>query len=114
MKMDNLKDRISELEAEIARLKAELEKARERERNIDETRRAMLLMLQDLTESQDNLDRARHEWEATFDGISEPLFVHDRDFKIVRANRAYKDMAGGPIKEFSFESQRGVFPGRDG
>ena len=113
MKMDNLKDRISELEAEIARLKAELEKARERERNIDETRRAMLLMLQDLTESQDNLDRARHEWEATFDGISEPLFVHDRDFKIVRANRAYKDMAGMQFKEFIGKPYYEVFPKMD-
>jgi PAS domain S-box-containing protein len=109
-----MENRITELEAEIVRLKSEIEKARERERNIDETRRAMLLMLEDLERSQESLSRAKHEWEAAFDGISDPLFVHDRDFKIVRANRAYAMASGMDIKEITGKVYYEVFPKMEG
>ncbi len=105
-----MNNRIQELEAEIARLKAELEKLRERERDMDETRRAMLFMLQDLTESEDNLSRARNEWEATFDSISDPIFVHDKELKIIRANRAYVEAGGMPFKEVIGKKYFDVFP----
>ena len=105
-----MEDRITELEAEIVRLKSEIEKARERERDVDETRRAMLFMLQDLTESEDNLSRARNEWEATFDSISDPLFVHDKELKIIRANRAYVEAGGMPFKEVIGKKYFDVFP----
>ncbi|MBI3584075.1 MAG: PAS domain S-box protein [Nitrospinae bacterium] len=108
--MSDIENRISELEAEIARLKSELEKARERERNIDETRRAMLFMLEDLERSQESLSRAKNEWEATFNSISDPLFVHDMDFKIVRANRAYAMAAGMDIKEIAGKVYYEIFP----
>ncbi|MBI5750108.1 MAG: PAS domain S-box protein [Nitrospinae bacterium] len=108
--MSEQKDHITELQTEIARLKSELEKSRERERNMDETRRAMLFMLEDLERSQESLSRAKNEWEATFDGISDPLFVHDRDLKIVRANRAYATAAGMDIKEITGKPYYEIFP----
>ena len=109
-----MEDRISELEAEIARLKVEIEKAGGRKRDMDEARRAMLFMIEDLEKSQEFLSRAKHEWEATFDGISDPLFIHDRDFKIVRANRAYEEAGGMPFKEIVGKKYFEVFPKMDG
>jgi two-component system NtrC family sensor kinase len=109
-----MENRITELEAEIARLKAELEKARERERDMDETRRAMLFMLEDLERSQELFLRVKNEWEATFDSISDPLFIHDKEFKIVKANSAYQKMAGMRYKELIGKPYYEIFPKMDG
>src|SRR3990167_1646141 len=64
----------------------------------------------ELKEASEAILRAKNEYEATFDGISDPLFVHDRDFKIVRANRAYAMAAGMDIKELAGKVYYEVFP----
>src|SRR3989338_8488202 len=97
--MDNFKDRITELEAEISRLKVELEKAR-----------AILFMLEDLESSHEFLSRAKTEWEATFDGITDPLFIHDKELKIIRANRAYANASSLSFKEIIGKPYFEVFP----
>jgi len=86
--MESDKDRI------IEELRRELEKARERERDLEETRTAMLYMLEDLNESTERLEQAKREWELTFDSISDPIIMHDKNFRIIRANMAYRDYAG--------------------
>jgi PAS domain S-box-containing protein len=78
----------------IEELKRELERARERARDLEETRTAMLYMLEDLNESTERLEQAKKDWELTFDNISDPIIMHDRNFKIIRANRAYRKHAG--------------------
>lgn len=68
-----------------------------------------------LMESFANLEKAKKEWEATFDSISDPLFIHDREFKIVRANVAYRNAAGAKkFKEFIGRPYYEVFPKMDG
>ncbi|MBI5048925.1 MAG: GAF domain-containing protein [Deltaproteobacteria bacterium] len=108
------KDLITELEAEISRLKAELEKAREQMSDVENSRRAMLFMLEDLNKSTANVMLAKKEWEATFDAISAPLFIHDKEFKIVRTNRAYAEAAGAHFKEFIGKPYYEVFPKMEG
>src|SRR3989304_236052 len=108
--MDNFKDRITELEAEISRLKVELEKAREKERDTEESGRAILFMLEDLESSHEFLSRAKTEWEATFDGITDPLFIHDKELKIIRANRAYANASSLSFKEIIGKPYFEVFP----
>jgi putative nucleotidyltransferase with HDIG domain/PAS domain S-box-containing protein len=108
------KDRITELEAENSRLKAELEKAKEREADYEEARRATLFMLEDVERSRDEIGRAKREWEETFDSISDPLFIHDREFKVVRANMAYAKAAGMDFKEFIGRPYYEVFPKMEG
>src|SRR3972149_5792034 len=88
------KDLITELQSEIASLKSELEKAQEQAQELEKSRRATLFMIEDLNISTAQVKRAKNEWEATFDAISAPLFIHDKQFKIVRANRAYIKAAG--------------------
>src|SRR3990167_9215185 len=108
--MDNFKDRITELEAEISRLKVELEKAKEREKDTEESGRAMLFMLEDLESSHEFLSRAKTEWETTFDGITDPLFIHDKELKIIRANRAYANASSLSFKEIIGKPYFEVFP----
>ena len=115
--MGNMADinHMTELEAENNRLKAELAKALEKERDAEKSSTATLFMLEDLAASRDEISRAKSEWEQTFDSISDPLFIHDSDMKLVRVNRAYltasneekfKDIIGRPYYE--------VFPKMEG
>jgi len=80
----------------------------------EESRRAMLLMLEDLNDSTANIEQAKKEWEHTFDAVTSPVFLHDGNGHIVRANRSYAEYAGMPIKEVIGKPYWQVFPKRDG
>ncbi|MBI5237792.1 MAG: HD domain-containing protein [Deltaproteobacteria bacterium] len=97
----------------IESLKAELEKAKEREKDYMDSRRAMLFLLEDLNESSALMSRAKEQWDATFDAISDPLFIVDNDLNIVRANAAYARYAGKPFKEIIGRPYYRVFPVMD-
>jgi PAS domain S-box-containing protein len=62
----------------------------------------------------DNSTRAKREWETTFDAISSPLFIHDREYRILRANRAYCEAAGMTFLELIGRPYYAVFPKMDG
>ncbi len=63
---------------------------------------------------EEAIERAKKEWEATFDAITDPLFIHDSEFKLVRANSAYQVMAGMEFEEFIGRPYYEVFPKMDG
>jgi len=50
------------------------------------------------------------EWRSLFDAVRDPIFVHDRDFRIVRANLAYAARAGKDIREIVGKRYWEVFP----
>ncbi len=76
-----------------------------------DTRKAMLFMLEDLNENMASIVRAKKQWEATFDAIADPLFIHDAEFRIVQANRAYCAAAAGlPRAKVIGRSYYEVFP----
>ena len=104
------KNRIAELESEISRLKSELEKAQEQAQELEKSRRATLFMIEDLNISTAQVEKAKNEWEATFDSISAPLFIHDKEFKIVRVNMAYRNASGMKFKEFIGKPYYEIFP----
>jgi len=72
---------------------------------------------QDITErkkAEEQIRQGTKEWEDTFDSISDPLFIHDREFRVLKANRAYMEASG-----MSFEGMVGrpyyeVFPKMNG
>ena len=107
--MDNLA-RKDGLLAEIERLKEELAKAREREREFEKTRRAMLYLLEDNNAYSEGLLKSKQEWEATFDSILDPILIHDEDMKILKCNRAYQALSGMPFKEIIGKPYYEVFP----
>ncbi|MBI5587465.1 MAG: GAF domain-containing protein [Deltaproteobacteria bacterium] len=112
--MDDLKKRIQELEEEVRWLNSDLAKAGERAQDLEDTRKAMLFLLEDINESKDDIIKAKNEWESTFDAISDPLFIHDGEMRVIRCNMAYRKAAGVPFKEIVGRPYYEVFPRTDG
>ncbi len=62
---------------------------------------------QRLRAASDGLSRVRGEWEATFDGVHDLVFVTDREGRVLRANSAFAravgarrhELAGRPLSE---------------
>ncbi len=94
----------------IEELRAELEKAKKREQDYTENRKAMLYMLEDLNESAQLIERTKNAWEATFDAITDPLFMHDRDLNIIRANMAYMEYSGKSFHDIMGRPYYTIFP----
>lgn len=77
-------------------------------------RHALLSMLEDLEEDQLKIEHAAREWVATFDAILDPVFLHDADYRILRANRAYAKCAGMPVQEVIGKPYWQVYPKTSG
>lgn len=43
----------------------------------------------------------KHQWQTTFDSISEPLCLTDSQFRILRTNRAFAEAVGKPYRELT-------------
>jgi len=99
--------------AEIGRLRAE-EKLKQHLKKAQETRQSMLFMLEDLNESRARIEKAKQDWEQTFDAVTDPILLHDPVGNIVRANRAYAGCAGLPMQEIIGLPYWQVFPKREG
>jgi len=54
-----------------------------------------------LRTASDGLERARGEWEATFDSLHEMVFVTDRDGRVLRANRSFAKVLGARPHELA-------------
>jgi two-component system NtrC family sensor kinase len=54
-----------------------------------------------LRETQARLATAREEWEATFDGVHEMIYVTDAEMRVVRANRAFAKVVGARPHELA-------------
>ena len=52
----------------------------------------------------------RRAWEDAFDAIREPIFLHDQEFRIVRANHAYAELAGQTFQEIIGRPYWEAFP----
>ena len=55
----------------------------------------------------------KKDWETTFDAISDPIFIHDSELKIVRANMAYKEASGLQWSEIIGRPYYEIFPKMD-
>ncbi|MBI5306977.1 MAG: GAF domain-containing protein, partial [Planctomycetes bacterium] len=108
--LERLKGELVRKDAELQALNSRLQKDKERESEIEDERRAMMYMLEDMNETSGRLETAKREWEATFDAIADPLFIHDKQFKIVRANKAYAEAAGVPLKDITGNLYYELFP----
>jgi diguanylate cyclase (GGDEF)-like protein/PAS domain S-box-containing protein len=47
---------------------------------------------------QEQIVQAKKEWEETFDIINDAITIHDKDFNIIRANKAAEKMLGVPFQ----------------
>ncbi|MDI6744998.1 MAG: PAS domain-containing protein [Thermodesulfovibrionales bacterium] len=60
--------------------------------------------------AEESLKKSKKEREDTFNAITDPVFIHDSDFRIVRANKAYQEAAGMPFEEIIGKPYDEVFP----
>ena len=75
---------------------------------------ALLFMLEDLERSRNQIEQANHEWVAAMDAIADPIFMHDKDYRIMRCNRAYTECAGMSVEAIIGKPYYEVFPKLDG
>ncbi len=54
-----------------------------------------------LRTAQDSLEHAKVEWEATFDSLSEMVFITDREGRVVRVNRSFGKLLGARPHELA-------------
>jgi PAS domain S-box-containing protein len=55
--------------------------------------------------------RSRNEWASTFDSIPDAVFVHDQDYRILRANRAFLERLNLTNEQVSEKTCQAVLPG---
>jgi len=55
---------------------------------------------------------SQREWESTFDAIKEPIFIHDKRFRLHRVNKAYQELSGASFREILGRPYYEVFPRR--
>lgn len=108
--LESLRAEIKKRDFDLLTLSTELENANERILDLEDTRKAMLCMLEDINECTIRIERAKKEWESTFDGISDPIFIHNEELNIIRANKAYAGAANLPFAEIIGKPYYRVFP----
>lgn len=60
-------------------------------KRMQEERERLVQELQNLVQQ---VTRAKREWQATFDAITDPVSIHDKDFRVIRANKAFSEHVG--------------------
>ncbi len=60
------------------------------------------------------IEQAHQQWMTALDAIENPIFLHDKEFRILRANRAYQQRAGIPYQELIGRPYYEIFPKLDG
>ncbi|HET9664132.1 MAG TPA: PAS domain S-box protein, partial [Burkholderiales bacterium] len=98
----SVKDRADQ-SIELVRLRAELAAARAEADSLQ-----ALLNEQELRSRR--IEQARQAWAQTVDALSQPIFMHDDKGCIVRANRAYAERTGMPVKNLMGKVYWKLFP----
>lgn len=70
-------------------------------------------ILADLEAAFTECETIRLEWAQAFDAVPDPMFFHDRDYRILHANQAYVDCAGCELADLVGRVYWEVFPKRD-
>ena len=88
--------------------------ARQEAHYSEQERTALLFMLEDLERSRKKIKQAHYEWISAMDTIHDPIFMHDKNYRVIRSNRAYAERAGMSVKEVVGKLYWEVFPKLDG
>lgn len=57
-----------------------------------------------------NIEQAHEQWMAALDAVSDPIFLHDKNFCILRCNGAYQKLARIPFKQINGQPYYEVYP----
>ncbi|WP_345978867.1 PAS domain S-box protein [Sulfurimonas sp. HSL3-2] len=61
----------------------------------------------------ERVGHAYEEWMSAIDSFEDAIFMHDKDFRILRCNKAYQKYAGIPFREIIGRKYFEVFPKTD-
>lgn len=64
--------------------------------------------------NEEQVEQALQEWVSALDVLDDPIFVHDRECRILRCNRAYQRLAALPFEQIIGQHYFKVFPKSDG
>ncbi len=79
-------------EEKLRKARDELEvRVSERTAELVSTNTRLRLEIADRQQAQKETERVAHEWEETFNSIRDLISIHDRDFRIIRGNKAVAD-----------------------
>jgi len=102
------------VERDITSRKQVEEELRQRIQEADKSRQAMLFMLEDMNDSNARIEQAKQDWVATFDALTDPVFLHDGAGRVVRANLSYAKQAGIPVEACIGKLYWELFPKMEG
>lgn len=71
-------------------------------------------MIEALRRSEAKIRDAHQQWMTALDAIDDPVFLHDREYRVMRSNRAYAERAGMSLQEVIGRPYYEVFPKHDG
>ncbi len=98
-------------DASLAKLgKDPLVQLRQAAGELEERHGALRRMLEEAKQTQQRIEQAKRAWVSAFDAVPDPIFMHDREFRIVRANRAYAERAGLDFPQLLGKPYWEVFP----
>jgi len=111
---EKLRQELQAAQRSVAELQTRLEN-RETENRLraleaEENRSALLFMLEDLEAGRKKIEQAHQEWIAALDVVDDPIFLHDKEFRILRCNKAYQQRAGIPFHEIIGRPYYEIFP----
>ena len=111
---EKLQQELQAAQRTVAELQAKLESRETTHRlttlELEENRSALLFMLEDLEAARKKIEQAHREWMAALDVIADPIFLHDKKFRILRCNKAYQRCAGIPFHEIIGRPYYEIFP----
>jgi PAS domain S-box-containing protein len=70
----------------------------------------LLSAQEDIERSRHQVERAHQEWMAALDVVEDPIFLHDKQLRILRCNKAYQQCAGIPFKQIIGQPYYEIFP----
>lgn len=65
---------------------------------------------QQLARQMHQIENAELQWKVVFDSVSDPIFLHDSEFRILRCNKAYQRCAGIPFNNIIGRPYHEIFP----
>ena len=94
----------------LADLKARLGEAIAHENSHGDTFLTLQTIVAELSDLLCKVEHGEREWRDTFDAVQNPIFVHDQNHRIIRANQAYARKAGQNIRDVIGKPYWQVFP----
>jgi len=111
---EKLRQELRAAQEQVAGLQARLENREATHRlamlELEENRSALLFMLEDLENARRRIEQSHREWVDALDVVSDPIFMHDAEYRILRCNKAYQKCAGIPFGQILGRPYYEVFP----